>query len=70
MLMGLNQSAEGRRKGTQNSCELALIECKSESQEEESITSSMIRKNLIASIREELIEYTDPNLYAEKIMKQ
>ncbi|TNV86326.1 hypothetical protein FGO68_gene1405 [Halteria grandinella] len=62
--------ARGGRKGTATSCELALIECPSQSEKSSNgPRSSEIRRSVIASIREDLMEYTEPAIYKEKMEK-
>jgi hypothetical protein len=51
---------ERNRKGTVNSCELALFECPSQSDREQSnsgegLRLSEVRRNIIFNIREELL---------------
>lgn len=52
------------RKSTVASCEIALVECKSESTE--SIAAEVQIKAFVSGIRTELLEYTAPELFAAK----
>lgn len=52
------------RRDTSNSCEIALVQCQSQSSSDK---GARIMKAIIISVREELLEATDPEIYARRM---
>ena len=55
---------ERRRKGTETSCELTLVECASQSECSANTGQRIYFNALVTTIRHELLEFTDPERYA------
>ena len=58
------------RKGTAASCELKLIDCPSESSEDDFLRAERYQKMLIKSVRDSLVEATDPEYYSRSKFKE
>ena len=53
-----------RRKGTETSCDLTLVECASQSDSSANTCQRIYFNVLVTTIRHELLEFTDPERYA------